>query len=100
MCGIAGVIDFSKGLSEEQQLIKNMTETLAHRGPDSEGYFVSKHALLGHKRLAIIDLVTGSQPMTKGAYTIVYNGEVYNAVELRKQLEDRGHQFFQHRTQK
>lgn len=93
MCGIAGIIDFTKDISE-QRLINKMTETLAHRGPDSEGYFASKHALLGHKRLAIIDLVTGSQPMTKGAYTIVYNGEVYNAAELRKQLEEKGYHFF------
>ena len=86
MCGIAGIIDFTKDISE-QRLINKMTETLAHRGPDREGYFASKHALLGHKRLAIIDLVAGSQPMTKAAYTIVYNGELYNTEEIRSELE-------------
>ncbi|HLT55117.1 MAG TPA: asparagine synthetase B, partial [Bacillota bacterium] len=75
-------------------MIKKMTRTLLHRGPDSEGYFISKHALLGHKRLAIIDLVTGDQPMTRGELTIVYNGEVYNANELREQLKNLGHSFY------
>ena len=60
MCGISGWIDFSTHLVNEESMIKKMTRTLLHRGPDSEGYFISKHALLGHKRLAIIDLVTGN----------------------------------------
>lgn len=93
MCGITGIIDFSQDLSGQRALITTMTETIAHRGPDSDGYFLSRHALLGHKRLAIIDLVTGAQPMTKGAFTIVYNGEVYNANELRVQLQQLGYHF-------
>ncbi|WP_274308679.1 asparagine synthase (glutamine-hydrolyzing) [Solibacillus daqui] len=93
MCGITGIVDFSQDLSKQRALITNMTETIAHRGPDSDGHFLSRHALLGHKRLAIIDLVTGAQPMTKGAYTIVYNGEVYNANELRAQLQQLGYHF-------
>ncbi|MEK4128094.1 asparagine synthase (glutamine-hydrolyzing) [Solibacillus sp. FSL W8-0474] len=93
MCGISGWIDYSKNLVDNELLIKKMTRTLLHRGPDSEGYFVSKHALLGHKRLAIIDLVTGDQPMTRGNFTIVYNGEVYNANEIREQLIKRGYTF-------
>lgn len=94
MCGITGIIDFSQNLSQQRALIAHMTESIAHRGPDGDGHFLSRHALLGHKRLAIIDLVTGAQPMTKGAFTIVYNGEVYNANELREQLQQLGHHFF------
>lgn len=94
MCGISGWIDYSTHLVNEESMIKKMTRTLIHRGPDSEGYFISKHALLGHKRLAIIDLVTGNQPMTRGELTIVYNGEVYNANELREQLKNLGHSFY------
>ncbi|MBD8034973.1 asparagine synthase (glutamine-hydrolyzing) [Solibacillus merdavium] len=93
MCGISGWIDYSENLVDNELLIKKMTRTLLHRGPDSEGYFVSKHALLGHKRLAIIDLVTGDQPMTRGNFTIVYNGEVYNANEIREQLIKCGYTF-------
>lgn len=93
MCGIAGCIDYTENLLESESIIKQMTKTLKHRGPDSEGYFMTKHALLGHQRLAIIDLVYGAQPMTKGAYTIVYNGEVYNAHELRQQLQSLGYTF-------
>jgi asparagine synthase (glutamine-hydrolysing) len=71
-----------------------MTESLVHRGPDSDGYYKSQHALLGHKRLAIIDLQSGDQPMTRAHYTIIYNGEVYNAQEIREELESLGHTFY------
>ncbi|MGN7479595.1 asparagine synthase (glutamine-hydrolyzing) [Solibacillus silvestris] len=94
MCGIAGCIDYSSNLLNDEPLIRKMTRTLLHRGPDSEGYFIGRHALLGHQRLAIIDLVTGNQPMTRGNFTIVYNGEIYNANELREQLIKYGYSFY------
>ena len=82
-----------KDLQSEIPVIQAMTKTLKHRGPDAERYFVKKHVLLGHQRLAIIDLKGGNQPMTRDSYTIVYNGEIYNANEIREQLATFGHQF-------
>jgi asparagine synthase (glutamine-hydrolysing) len=93
MCGITGWINYLKDLQSEIPVIQAMTKTLKHRGPDAEGYFVKQHVLLGHQRLAIIDLTGGNQPMTRGDYTVVYNGEIYNANEIREQLVTFGHQF-------
>ena len=72
-----------------------MTDALAHRGPDDEGYFVNDVVALGHRRLAIIDISTGQQPMStlSGQIQITFNGEIYNFVELRAELEALGHQF-------
>ncbi|MFZ2630252.1 MAG: hypothetical protein WA081_07440 [Desulfosalsimonadaceae bacterium] len=73
-----------------------MSDAIAHRGPDDKGVYVNGHIGLGHRRLSIIDLsLLGHQPMTyeKSGYWIVYNGEVYNYIELRAQLEARGYQF-------
>ncbi|MCP4922625.1 MAG: asparagine synthase (glutamine-hydrolyzing), partial [bacterium] len=95
MCGIAGIFNFdSKPVAHSQ--IKAMTDSIAHRGPDGEGYYVDENLALGHRRLAIIDLSpAGHQPMQTedGRFTITYNGEVYNFKELRIQLESLGHQF-------
>ena len=96
MCGIVGYIDFSKKTSSE--VLRNMTKSIAHRGPDGDGHFLkenSNYAIgLGHRRLSIIDLSEGaSQPMHYGEYVITYNGEVYNFKEIRKNLELLGHQF-------
>jgi len=80
MCGIAGVFDL-KGNSVYRNLIKTMTEQIAHRGPDSDGYYVKDNIGLGHKRLAILDVSDkGAQPMSSkdGNWTIVFNGCVYN----------------------
>ncbi len=70
-----------------------MAQALDHRGPDGEGEFIDGPIGFYHKRLAIIDLVTGAQPMTVGPLTIVFNGEIYNYVELRADLIRRGHTF-------
>lgn len=72
-----------------------MTQAVAHRGPDGEGYYRDSRVTLGHRRLAIIDLVGGAQPMSdsSGRYTLIYNGEIYNYVELRQELEKRGRCF-------
>ena len=90
MCGIAGIIG-----KADEGLIESMTRVLAHRGPDGEGYYRDKGLALGHRRLSIIDLATGQQPMTTadGRYTIVFNGEIYNFQELRRELEGRGVRF-------
>lgn len=87
MCGIAGIIGESNEL-----VVRAMTRTLAHRGPDGEGYHIGEGVALGHRRLSVIDLDTGQQPMTTpdGRYTIVFNGEIYNFRELRRQLESHG----------
>jgi asparagine synthase (glutamine-hydrolysing) len=96
MCGIAGIISLNSQMVNQARL-KKMTDTIAHRGPDGEGYWINENtsAGLGHRRLAIIDLsATGSQPMHYGnRYTIVYNGEIYNYIELRETLAGKGYVF-------
>jgi asparagine synthase (glutamine-hydrolysing) len=95
MCGIAGVIYFD-GRTVEGGLIKTMTDRMVHRGPDGEGVYVDGSVGLGNRRLAIIDLSPkGKQPMCNedGSLWITYNGEMYNFLELRQLLIDKGHQF-------
>ncbi|MDF2882727.1 MAG: asnB [Clostridiaceae bacterium] len=97
MCGIAGWINVSEDISDKQYIIKNMTDTLSKRGPDDSGYYYSKNALLGHRRLVVVDPAGGAQPMTKtinnNLYVIVYNGELYNTEDLRKILIEAGFTF-------
>jgi asparagine synthase (glutamine-hydrolysing) len=93
MCGFVGWANHKKNLLNSKEKIIEMTETLSKRGPDSTGYYESSNVLLGHKRLAIIDTKNGKQPMTFGEYTIVYNGELYNAGELKNILIDNGFTF-------
>lgn len=85
MCGIVGWYKQNHTKKTKKQ-IKKMTKTLKYRGPDQKGYFMDKNILLGHRRLSIIDLKNGRQPMTYNGYTIVYNGELYNTEEIRKKL--------------
>lgn len=96
MCGITGIVQFDR-LVEDDGVIQEMTETIAHRGPDAMNIQKYRHAHLGHQRLAIIDVTYGQQPMTKTRgqeqYTIVYNGEIYNAPLLRQELEQLGYHF-------
>lgn len=95
MCGIAGIWGFNGGVIDRRDL-EHATRSLQHRGPDDEGIWTSNAVGLGHRRLSILDLsASGHQPMTRaeGRYVMVYNGELYNFRELRKQLEDRGHSF-------
>ena len=99
MCGISGFIDFTK--KTDQGILEKMNRIMAHRGPDGEGYGIynSNAATvgLGHRRLSIIDLTEGgSQPQTFGSLHITFNGEVYNYAEIKKTLEDKGHQFHSH----
>ncbi|OPH48624.1 asparagine synthase (glutamine-hydrolyzing) [Paenibacillus ferrarius] len=97
MCGITGWIDWRKDLTGYPSILENMTETLHLRGPDASGTWISQHCALGHRRLSVMDPENGAQPMVRKqgdyTYTIVYNGELYNAPELKKELELRGHQF-------
>lgn len=94
MCGISGVIS-KRGNSIESTLIKQLNETISHRGPDSSGYFSYKNIAFGHQRLSIIDLSDdGKQPMSyKDKYVITYNGEIYNYLELRETLIECGYIF-------
>lgn len=94
MCGICGFLNVGPERQGEQ-LVYAMTETLAHRGPDGRGVYVNGQIGLGHTRLSIIDLKGGQQPMRNsgGDLWITFNGEIFNYVELRKDLERRGHRF-------
>ena len=97
MCGIAGIINFKKNISNDKDVLENMVNTLIKRGPDSFGYYYSPNVLLGHRRLVVVDPKGGIQPMTKTLngykYTIVYNGELYNTEDLRKELINNGFKF-------
>ncbi|WP_369635126.1 asparagine synthase (glutamine-hydrolyzing) [Nocardia sp. JMUB6875] len=97
MCGIAGWVSFDQDLTGRSEVIDAMTETMARRGPDDRGTFVREHVGLGHRRLAVIDLPGGAQPMVTaaggGEVAIVYSGEVYNYRELRGDLRGLGHSF-------
>jgi asparagine synthase (glutamine-hydrolysing) len=97
MCGITGWVAFRHDLRTERATVDAMTETMACRGPDDRGTFTTEHAALGHRRLAIIDLPGGRQPMRvdlpDGPVALVYSGETYNFTELRAELAGRGHRF-------
>jgi asparagine synthase (glutamine-hydrolysing) len=97
MCGITGWISFDRDLSAERETLDAMTQTMACRGPDATGTWVDGPAALGHRRLAVIDLEGGAQPMSvrtpTGEVALVYSGEVYNFVELREELRAAGERF-------
>ncbi len=97
MCGIAGWVDWELDLSVKRQVVEAMAERLHHRGPDDSGVWLSPHAALAHRRLIVVDPVGGGQPMVRRrgekSYVIVYNGELYNTVELRDELKTRGYTF-------
>ncbi len=96
MCGICGKYYFQEDKRVEEELIKRMCQTLVHRGPDDEGIYVDRNIGLGHRRLSIIDLATGKQPIHNEdkSIWIVFNGEIYNFLELRSFLEKKGHKFY------
>lgn len=101
MCGIAGFCDFSQRFDTDQgrfsKIVEAMGETLKRRGPDDSGVFVDRHVAFAHRRLAVVDLLGGIQPMKKrhgeNEFVIVYNGEIYNTEEVRKGLMERGWEF-------
>ena len=94
MCGICGVYHFGDEPVDRRRL-DAMTSILRHRGPDGDGSYVSQGIGLGHRRLSIIDVEGGSQPITNEDQSVqlVFNGEIYNFVELREELEKKGHVF-------
>jgi len=96
MCGIAGWTDLRDSLEEYEDVIKAMGDAIGHRGPDAKGDFCDHGCRLAHRRLSVIDPENGSQPMTYGKYTTVYNGELYNTSELRHRLKNLGHTFLTH----
>ena len=93
MCGICGKIYFDPSRTVDESEIRGMTDTIRHRGPDDEGYYVQDNVGLGFRRLSIIDLSTGHQPLTNedGSLWIIFNGEIYNFQELRDLLLSKGH---------
>ncbi|GAA3089480.1 asparagine synthase (glutamine-hydrolyzing) [Streptomyces rectiviolaceus] len=97
MCGITGWVSFDRDLRSVSGTLDAMTETMSCRGPDDRGTWIEGPAGLGHRRLAIIDLPGGRQPMTvrtpRGTVALVYSGETYNFTELRRELTGRGHRF-------
>jgi asparagine synthase (glutamine-hydrolysing) len=97
MCGITGWISFDRDLGRERETLAAMTRTMACRGPDASGTWVDGPAALGHRRLAVIDLEGGAQPMSvrtpTGEVAMVYSGEVYNFTELREELRAAGERF-------
>jgi len=95
MCGICGQFNFARTEPVEPETIRRMTGTIVHRGPDDEGYFISGPIGLGFRRLSIIDLAGGHQPMSDAEETVwvIFNGEIYNYRELRAELQSKGHEF-------
>ncbi len=95
MCGIVGFVNTKKG---KEPIIQEMMERIIHRGPSSAGQFVDDHVALGFRRLSIIDLAGGSQPIFNedGSKVIIFNGEIYNFQSLRKDLIAAGHTFSTH----
>ena len=97
MCGIAGVLH-TDGSSADARVVRAMTDIIAHRGPDASGFYVQGEVALGHRRLSIIDLATGGQPMSNedDSLWITYNGEIFNHADVRPELEAAGHRYKSH----
>lgn len=95
MCGITGLVYHDRARAVSQEELQRMCDSLVHRGPDDEGFFRAGPVGLGARRLSIIDLVTGHQPIANedGRIWVALNGEIYNYLELRKDLEQKGHRF-------
>jgi asparagine synthase (glutamine-hydrolysing) len=95
VCGIAGIVASDRLQPDDRARLPYMRDALAHRGPDDAGAYEDAHAALGHRRLSIVDLSTGQQPLSNedGSIWVVFNGEIYNHADLRAQLEAHGHRF-------
>ncbi len=102
MCGIVGFVNLKQELEQEKykNVLSNMMTKISRRGPDEDGVFCNKHAMLGHKRLIVVDPKGGKQPMTcryeDNTYTIIYNGQLYNTEDLRKELIEANFSFEGH----
>src|SRR2546427_1534727 len=95
VCGIAGFAGWPLGAEEAARAVRAMCDAIVHRGPDDCGYFVAPEIALGMRRLSIIDVAGGHQPIANedGTIQVVFNGEIYNHHELRRGLLERGHEF-------
>ncbi len=96
MCGIVGIVNLDNKKPVSKEVLKSMTDTLVHRGPDDSGEFIDRYVAFGHRRLSIIDLSKlGKQPMSdiKGRAVIIYNGEIYNYREIKRELIKKGNSF-------
>ena len=97
MCGFVGFANLRKDISKDISIVKNMNLKLQKRGPDEEGYYTDTNVNMGHRRLIIIDAENGKQPMSvkynDTTYTMVYNGQIYNKDEIKKELQDLGYNF-------
>lgn len=95
MCGIVGIYHFKSNEAPDRQVLERMCHVIQHRGPDGEGFYFNGNIGIAHRRLSIIDLTSGQQPMSNEDETlwIVFNGEIYNYVELARDLKTRGHRF-------
>src|SRR4051795_1841315 len=98
MCGIAGKLNFDATMAVERDRLGAMASAVAHRGPDADGFYLAPGIGLAHRRLSIIDLSTGDQPLSNedGSVWVVFNGEIYNFAETRRELEQAGHRFRTH----
>ncbi|MGB1289106.1 MAG: asparagine synthetase B, partial [Aggregatilineales bacterium] len=95
MCGISGVYNYNQGHPVSDTLLQSMLMAMHHRGPDEDGVFIEDELAIGMRRLSIIDLAGGTQPIYNEdhRYVLVFNGEIYNHLELRDTLKKQGHQF-------
>lgn len=102
MCGIVGFVNLKQELEQEKYkfVLTNMLSKISRRGPDEDGFFYNEHVMFGHKRLIVVDPDGGKQPMRykyeDNLYTIIYNGQLYNTEDLRKELIDKGFSFEGH----
>ena len=98
MCGITGVMQFEDGVRVEPETLRQMCAAMVHRGPDDEGIYTAGSVGIGMRRLSIVDLATGHQPLSNedGSVWIVFNGEIYNHTSLAEKLQSRGHQYRTH----
>lgn len=95
MCAVSGWIDYKKSLLNQKEIADKMAQTMVCRGPDEGAFAFFDEALLIHRRLAVIDVENGKQPMSFFDYTLIYNGELYNTNELRQELTNLGHTFYE-----
>jgi asparagine synthase (glutamine-hydrolysing) len=95
MCGICGVFHSDRARRVNRDMLVRMNQQIVHRGPDDDGFFVEENVGLAMRRLSIIDIQTGHQPLSNedSSVWIVFNGEIYNHQDLRKDLESRGHRY-------
>src|SRR5688500_15358185 len=95
MCGIAGKLLYDASRLVPRGLLTRMADSVTHRGPDASGIYLNGSIGLAHRRLSIIDLATGDQPLGNedGSVQVVFNGEIYNFADLRRELESHGHRF-------